>query len=341
MENMMYLVTKYTDFSKIGDYFSLHESIPSICIMKGKSNVGVKYSITIPTYKRADLLRETLDSCLAQSGYNNYDIIVVDNNPERNDETEILMKLYQGTSVSYYKNSQNLTMGGNWNRCAMLANGIWFVLLHDDDTISNDFLYEVDKVTSKKSHAGFIQTGKYSSPSQQHKIILRKYRKLSVIDAAFGAGIIGVPSGIVYKKEAYISTGGVPLDSKICYGYWLNTILIEKYDCYKILKELTFYRVSSVNSSNDTDIHSVWIFNDYGIITYALKYYHLPLFISTPFIAKYCKDMEEYIKKEWHSNFKFPNDICIKEYSRIQILISTSIVKLIYNFITFKNMLFS
>ena len=80
------------------------------------------FTIAIPTFNRASTLTETIDSALNQNGFDDYDIIVVDNNPERGDETEVLMNQYRtNPKVTYYKNTQNLGMAGNWNKCALLA----------------------------------------------------------------------------------------------------------------------------------------------------------------------------------------------------------------------------
>ena len=93
-------------------------------------------SIVIPTYKRVSTLRETLDSAIRQTGNHNYEILVVDNNPERGDETELLMAEYVSVkNLLYFKNTANIGMAGNWSRCSELAHGEWVVLIHDDDLL--------------------------------------------------------------------------------------------------------------------------------------------------------------------------------------------------------------
>ena len=51
----------------------------------------MKVSVIIPTYNRAQLVQETIDSVLRQS-YKNYEIIVIDDGST--DDTEILLRRY-------------------------------------------------------------------------------------------------------------------------------------------------------------------------------------------------------------------------------------------------------
>ena len=90
-------------------------------------------SVVIPTYRRADLLRQTLDSVLSQPGIEDAEIVVSDNNPEEDDTLRMMCKEYRRDNLLYYKHSCNLEGAGNWNRMVMLAHGKWCVMLHDDD----------------------------------------------------------------------------------------------------------------------------------------------------------------------------------------------------------------
>jgi glycosyltransferase involved in cell wall biosynthesis len=315
MEND-FIMNINTDVTCMGDNLDRFKNVPSICIMEGVCDNDVKYTIAIPTYKRSVLLKETIDSCLNQKGFDKYNIIVVDNNPERDDETEIMMRNYKNTIVSYFKNNENLTPGGNWNRCLKLAKGEWFVLLHDDDTITSNFLYEVDKVARKHKDAGFIQTAKcFNKKRANWRKSIFNYRKLSLFDAIGGAGIIGVPTGIVYRKDICFALGGFPYDSHMPYNYWFNTICIERYKCYKILKNLTYYRIG-VNMSFDSSIHATWIVNDYKIIKHVCDTYKVPSFILDPYIANYLLNMERGLRRSWKSTFIFPKDISLGNYSK-------------------------
>lgn len=124
------------DIFKIVDNITPLRDIESIRVFKNKLDHTPFFTIAIPTYKRAGLLKEAIDSALNQEGFEDFNVIVCDNNPERNDETEMLMKLYKDNpKVTYYKHTQNVGMAGNWNKCALLSDSDKIVLLHDDDII--------------------------------------------------------------------------------------------------------------------------------------------------------------------------------------------------------------
>ena len=133
------------DFFLIENNFKEIEGVKSEKIQGDIPSQQPLVSIVIPTYKRVSTLRETLDSAVYQTGNHNYEIIVVDNNPERGDETELMMAEYVSVkNLLYFKNTVNIGMAGNWSRCSELANGEWVTLIHDDDLLVNNYLDEIE-----------------------------------------------------------------------------------------------------------------------------------------------------------------------------------------------------
>ena len=133
------------------DFFGVENNFKEIERLKSEKLQGdipsklPLISIVIPTYKRASTLRETLNSAIYQEGNHNYEIVVVDNNPERGDETEMMMVEYASVNnLLYFKNIENVGMPSNWNRCVELANGEWITLIHDDDLLVNNYLNEIE-----------------------------------------------------------------------------------------------------------------------------------------------------------------------------------------------------
>jgi len=93
-----------------------------------------RLSILIPTFNRAEMLVEAVDSALAQT-YPNLEIIVSDN--ASTDGTAAVMARYQGEPrLRYHRNETNLGMVGNWRQAVRdLATGEFFLLLSDDDSL--------------------------------------------------------------------------------------------------------------------------------------------------------------------------------------------------------------
>ena len=95
-------------------------------------------TIAISTYNRAEgYLREALESAIAQA-YEPLEIVVVDN--ASSDATGDVVASYADDRIRYVRHDQNIGANGNFNACLKHARGIYFLLLHDDDRIDDDFV---------------------------------------------------------------------------------------------------------------------------------------------------------------------------------------------------------
>lgn len=91
-------------------------------------------SIGIPTYNRPQFLRQALESCRRQS-YTDFEIIVSDDSTD--DACEAVASTFAednpSVSITYARNMSRLGQAGNVNQLFRMAQGEFFVLLHDDD----------------------------------------------------------------------------------------------------------------------------------------------------------------------------------------------------------------
>lgn len=315
-EQHHFLVGLDTDYSQVEDSYAKIKDYPSICIFEAVKNRSANYTIAIPTYKRGNLLKEAIDSALAQVNCPNYNIIVVDNNPERDDITEQMMQQYKGSIVSYYKHPMNLGMGGNWNRAVELTQGKWMILLHDDDKLMPTFMHEVDIVAKLHPNAGFIQTKKFSGEKPSDYVPNKICSKFSMLDVVLRRKSIFTTSGMMYRKEAYMSFPGMPYDKYQSYALWYSLLLVRDFDCYYIDKELTFYRIGETNESTKSFLHANLIRYDYALFHYGLRCAHIPDFIALPYLQKYVISAENSWRNIWHSDFVFPREISKTKYSQ-------------------------
>ena len=94
----------------------------------------MKLSICIPTYNRAELLRECLASVIPQVlNYAEVEVIVSDNaSPDR---TQEVVEEFRGQypKLLTYRNSKNLGYTGNQVKCFEYASGDYLAILCDDD----------------------------------------------------------------------------------------------------------------------------------------------------------------------------------------------------------------
>lgn len=191
-----------------------------------KSNIGhTKYSVVIPTFNRIETLKNTINSAIKQNGINDYRIIVVDNNPERNDDTELFLNTINDYRLSYYKNSTNVGMVNNWNQCILVADSDWIVFVHDDDILTKDCLKNIDETLSCHPDVdavlpNFIQINnpffkdKYNNTKTKYcciKSFIKSFFRINMPIAAnlFLDNIYGPPTcGLALRRESVVSFGG-------------------------------------------------------------------------------------------------------------------------------------
>ena len=114
-------------------------------------------TIAIPTYNRAgSYLPVALSSALAQR-YPRLEIIVADN--ASSDGTSALVQGIGDSRLRYLRHSANIGAHRNYNFCLSQASGDYFLLLHDDDAIDDDFVDTCMKAADYRVVEGIIRTG--------------------------------------------------------------------------------------------------------------------------------------------------------------------------------------
>ncbi len=304
------MVDKNTDFFKIVDNFIKTTQIPSIPIIESRLDFIPKITIAIPTYKRPDLLKEAIDSAINQIEYTDYDIMVVDNDPTRNCNTEQLVSSYKEKRLSYYKNTKNIGMVENWNRLFVLAKGEWVVMLHDDDLLFSNFLKETTKILTEKEDIGILKpfnficktipTNNFINNSQSKNIHLKR-----IYDISFYYGnILGVPSGIIFKRKQIELLGGFNNDYYPTSDYCFFALFSKYYKIYTLNRYLSIYRIAQNESLNIKTLHA-FVYNDYFLIQENLKSYKIPVFFIKNYLRHRTENQAQAMSQIWNSNFNY------------------------------------
>ena len=100
-----------------------------------------KVSIIIPTFNRADLIGETLDSIIAQT-YCNWECIIVDDGSTDNTSNLISENIKKDRRFSYFKRPEHKIKGGNACRNIGLDNakGDFIVFFDSDDLMTSEHI---------------------------------------------------------------------------------------------------------------------------------------------------------------------------------------------------------
>ncbi|MEG2760603.1 MAG: glycosyltransferase [Mucinivorans sp.] len=215
---------------------------------------NIPLTINIPTYKRYDLLKETLDSIAAQTAdFNTFRVNVVDNDPE-DIKTKQIVRGYP--FCNYYRNAQNVGMYGNHNRIMEICDTPWCALLHDDDILTPHYVETALKLISEYSQYKLISfnglikneitDSEFFTPSANVIKQIKPYE--------FIKGNPIIITGILINKQAWSDCGGFDQQYYPSVDYQLWSQIGTRYKAAKYSPQtpLTIYRIS-VNESTKTE----------------------------------------------------------------------------------------
>lgn len=113
------------------------------------------YSIVVPTFNRAHLIEQTLDSVLHQT-YSNWECIVVDDGSTDNSSSLLKSYIQKDDRFSYMDRPQELLGGGNAARNFGLkhSNGDYVIFLDSDDLLKANCL-EIRNTYLLEAHYNF------------------------------------------------------------------------------------------------------------------------------------------------------------------------------------------
>ena len=114
-------------------------------------------TIGIPTYNRANATLSLAIESACNQDYPNLEIIVSDNCSV--DNTEEIVSSFNDERINYIRQKINIGANNNYNACSNAAKGDYFLLLHDDDLIDDDFVSTCLKTAQFSTDFGFIRTG--------------------------------------------------------------------------------------------------------------------------------------------------------------------------------------
>jgi glycosyltransferase involved in cell wall biosynthesis len=93
------------------------------------------YTIGIPVYERIFGFEDALQSALNVAGCTN--ILIVDDNSSHN-QFENISHSFNDNRIHYVRNSENIGLFGNWNKCIQLAETDYISILCSDDLIETN-----------------------------------------------------------------------------------------------------------------------------------------------------------------------------------------------------------
>lgn len=243
-------------------------------VLWGKRKYDVELTIVIPTYNRTNTLKKAILSALTQKEIMNFEVLIIDNNPDHLKKSPILPLFEElgDPRLVYYCNSKNLGPMGNWNRGYQLAAGKWVCMLHDDDFLHPEWLGEMYAALLKIGDCCDVLTCSLESINNvrieenfmERKTGSGKVIKRTIIDMfkEFCAPVLGS----MIRKEFFLKLG----------GFYSNVDFMTPFEDYIFMSKVSFYGqlytlnqklygyvVSNSNDSNCPGIYDVIIIGEF------------------------------------------------------------------------------
>lgn len=114
-----------------------------------------RVTVGIPTFNRADYLRESIASVLGQT-YRDFQLLVCDN--ASYDATEATVASFADPRIRYVRAAENIGLDPNFNRVIELTETEFLVILPDDDILYPDYLRSTVEVLEARSSVGVVHT---------------------------------------------------------------------------------------------------------------------------------------------------------------------------------------
>lgn len=193
------------------------------------TNDTPKISVCIPVYNGATYIKQTIISVLEQS-IEWFELIIVDN--ASTDNTCEIINEFRDSRIRLVRNSENLGMIGNWNKCVKEAQGDYIQVLCADDIIYSTCLEEKFNILlGNKNIKMVISASNVIDGKNQVMFTRRVFRNDKIVDGKKFArwsfrtkNLYGEPSCVMFRRKDFIKLGGFP--PNITYGpdwaFWIR-----------------------------------------------------------------------------------------------------------------------
>lgn len=198
-------------------------------------------SIVIPTYNRADLIPESIESALRQT-YRNIEVIVVDDGSK--DNTKDVCAKYGDKIKYYYKQNGGTASALNYGISKM--NGTWFKWLSSDDVLTPDAVEVLVKYAHENN--AMIMYTDYDVIDNYGNFVRRFVEPYCAnyyeYASALWARFIGNGGTSLIHRSCFDKVGlfDESLGSSEDYEWWLRACLVHRYMFFHIPTVVLKYR---------------------------------------------------------------------------------------------------
>ena len=222
----------------------------------------ILFSIIVPTYNRANLILETLETVFVQV-YRNFEIIVVDNcSTDHTDK--VLQPLADAGKIIYIRNDKNYERSKSRNIGIRYAKGDFLTFLDSDDFMYPNCLQDAAAFIANNPEMKFFQNMFETVNDQREKVYSHQFPSLTNQYKALANGnFISCIGGFIHR-EIYTT---------IMFSEDPRMIASEDYEVwFNILAKYQMGRINKINSGIREHIHRSVNNGAYNNLEYQKEY---------------------------------------------------------------------
>ena len=214
-------------------------------------------SIVTPTYNRADLFNETINSVLRQT-YRNFELIIADDGSD--DNTEEIVKAFGDPRIIYMFLDHTGIPATARNRAIEVAKGEYIALLDSDDLWLPNKLESSLRLLKLNSDVALVCSNEYLYNGGKTTELLQKNisNDKRILSKDLIEGNIVSSSTVVIHKKVFEDVGkfneSIKFRAVEDYHLWLR--VNRKYEIYYCNEPLGFYRIhdGSIRLDNEKSL---------------------------------------------------------------------------------------
>ena len=225
-------------------------------LLYSKQTINPEHSFVIPTYRRNELILDTINSILNQCNAGTFEIVVVNNNPD--DYMEDLIEKYKNKPISFYRNLSNYGQVENINNGIRFSKGRYISIVHDDDYLLPGYFDKINPALKDKTidcllPSIYLEHDKYCFFDRHrllnllflfrflyrkpNKIIKKKHYIFAFRD------IFNPPScGVVFKRESIEKFGYFKNVAGAAWDFYNYRSFLENHKIVLLRKKVGVYR---------------------------------------------------------------------------------------------------
>lgn len=258
------------------EFVPINEKFVDTTIILGKIEYKA-ISFVVPTYNRFDMLKRCIKSILNQERFDDYQIIISDNNPNTISDFKANPSKYDffnNGKIVYSVNHKNIGGAKNCNQGVFIADSKYICMVHDDDIlhplhITTILNYCEDNdlyICAGDEEVNLLKGDSLDSFVKKKININQKAKEISLknLYTNYNAPMLGS----LIDREFYLSIGGICWFREVNCEDYIFTLRCAK--CTKI-KKINSKTYAHIVEENDSLREEIW--SDIIIVKYYLRKY--------------------------------------------------------------------